>query len=507
MHSVAVAAVAAAALLATATAASADPVVAAAGDIACDPASAAFNGGAGVNTQCRQRATSDLLTAIAPDAVLTLGDQQYARGTYDQFMAGYDPTWGRQKDITLPVAGNHEYDTAAAAGYYRYFGAAAGDPAKGYYSAEVGAWHVVALNSNCEVVACSAGSAQEQWLRADLAAHPAACTVAYWHHPRFSSGPHGDEPEVDDVAPLWQALYDGGADVVLNAHDHDYERFAPQTPAGAYDPAIGLRQFVVGTGGRSHYAVATPIANSEVANAVTFGVLALTLHAASYDWQFVPEAGSAFTDSGTQACHWAPENRAAPAITGTPQDGQILSASTGDWSAEPQADLTYAWRRCDLQGLACRGIAGATSPTYRLTSADVGSRIRVRVYATNALGSTYEPSLPTGVVAAAVPVNWRMPVISGTPVEGSTLTTDTGGWSGTKPMTFGYLWRRCDTDGLTCRTIPGAVTPAYRLTADDVGAPIRVRVYATNIAGTVFVPSRATASVAAAPEAAAPAAR
>jgi hypothetical protein len=295
---------------------------------------------------------------------------------------------------------------------------------------------------------------------------------------------------------------------VLNAHDHDYERFAPQTPAGLFDPEIGLREFVVGTGGRSHYAVATPIANSEVTNSMTFGVLALTLHDTGYDWRFVPEAGAAFDDSGTQDCHWAPANRAAPAITGTPQDGQVLSASTGDWSAGPQAELTYAWRRCDLEGVACRGIAGATGPTYKLTSADVGSRIRVRVYAANALGSTYEPSPPTGVVAAAAPVNWRMPVISGTLAEGATLTTDNGGWAGTKPITFAYLWRRCDAKGLICRTIADATTSSYQLTADDVGSPLRVRVYATNAAGTVFVPSRATAPVAAAaPEAAAGAAR
>ena len=500
----AAAAAAVVALLGTPATAPADPVVATAGDIACDPASAAFNGGAGTMTQCRQRATSDLLAAIAPDAVLTLGDNQYTRGSYEQFMGSYDPTWGRLKGITFPAVGNHEYDTAGAAGYFDYFGTAAGDPAKGYYSADIGAWHVIALNSNCEIVACAAGSEQEQWLRADLAAHPTACTLAYWHHPRFSSGPHGDESDAAAVTPLWEALDQAGADVVLNAHDHDYERFAPQTAAGALDRAAGLRQFVVGTGGRSHYAVATPIANSEVADSTTFGVLVLTLRPTGYVWRFVAEPGAPFTDSGSEDCHWAPVNTKPPAITGTAQDGQVLTASTGAWDAQPEADLTYAWRRCDLQGLACRGITGATSATYKLTSADVGARIRVRVFATNAVGSTYEPSAATAVVAGALPVNWRMPAISGTPVEGEMLTTDNGGWSGTKPMTYSYQWRRCEADGLICRSIPGATAPSYEVTADDVGAPLRVRVYATNVAGTVFVPSRATAFVApAAPEVAA----
>jgi hypothetical protein len=201
-------------------------------------------------------------------------------------------------------------------------------------------------------------------------------------------------------------------------------------------------------------------------------------------------------------------NAAPPAIAGTAQDGQVLSASTGAWSAAPDAELTYAWRRCDLQGLTCRGITGATNPTYELTSADVGSRIRVRVYASNAVGSTYEPSVATAVVAATPPVNWRMPVISGTAQVGETLTTDNGGWSGTKPMTFSYVWRRCDEAGLYCRTVAAATTSSYQPTADDEGSRIRVRVYATNAAGTAYVPSKPTEIVApATPEVAAAASR
>jgi hypothetical protein len=234
-----------------------------------------------------------------------------------------------------------------------------------------------------------------------------------------------------------------------------------------------------------------------VVDTATFGVLALTLHPTRYEWRFVPELGGAFTDLGQQMCHWAPVNSAPPKISGTAQDGQVLSASTGSWSAEPAAAFTYAWRRCDAEGLACRGISGATNPTYQPTAADVGSRIRVRVYASNAVGSTYAPSPATAVVAAAPPVNWRMPVISGTPQDGALLTTDTGGWWGTPPLAFTYQWRRCDVEGLACRSILGATGSAYRLTPADVDSRIRVRVYAANEAGSTYAFSRATAWVAA----------
>ena len=200
-----------------------------------------------------------------------------------------------------PTPGNHDYTTSTAAAYYSYFGAAAGSSGKGYYSYDVGQWHVVALNSNCSAVGgCNAGSAQETWLRADLAAHPNKCTLAYWHHPRFSSGYHGASTSVQ---PLWQALYDAGAELVLNGHDHDYERFAPQTPTGQADPARGIREFVVGTGGASERAFSATANNSEARNSSTFGVLQLTLHPSSYEWRFVPVAGQSFTDSGSAPCH------------------------------------------------------------------------------------------------------------------------------------------------------------------------------------------------------------
>jgi len=188
-----------------------------------------------------------------------------------------------------------------AAGYFGWFGDIAGDPATGWYSYDLGAWHVVVLNSNCAMVACGAGGAQDRWLRADLAASGARCTLAYWHHPRFSSGStHGSNLA---MAPLWNALVELGADVALAGHEHQYERFAPLGPGGAVDPERGIRSFVVGTGGRSHYGFGAPLAGSVVRHTGTFGVLALTLAADGYDWRFVPQAGRTFSDAGSGQCH------------------------------------------------------------------------------------------------------------------------------------------------------------------------------------------------------------
>ncbi len=288
-------------LLGPSSRAQGDPVIAAAGDIACDPADESFNGGAGTANACRMKATSDLMVGMNPAAVLPLGDLQYGDGALPKFLPSYAATWGRLKPVTRPVPGNHDYGVAKASGYFGYFGAAAGDPSKGYYSYNMGAWHLVALNSNCdEVGGCGAGSPQERWLKADLAAHPAACTLAYWHHPRFSSGPHGSDRSYD---PFWQGLYQAGADVVLVGHDHDYERFAPQDPTGTADPARGIREFVVGTGGANHYALEARQPNSEIFNGNAFGVLVLTLHPKGYDWKFVPLPGTTFSDSGRADCH------------------------------------------------------------------------------------------------------------------------------------------------------------------------------------------------------------
>ena len=266
-----------------------DPVLLAAGDIA----SCASPG---------DEATAALLDRLG-GTIATLGDNVYDSGAPQEFAICYHPSWGRHKSRTRPAAGNHDYGTAAAAGYFAYFGDAAGDPSKGYYSYDLGSWHIVVINSNCaQVGGCGAGSSQEQWLRADLAAHPAACTLAYWHHPRFSSGnAHGSDAELE---PIWRALYEHRADVVLSGHEHNYERFAPQDSVGNLDWDRGIRQFVVGTGGRSHYDGFMPVLpHSEVRNGDTFGVLRLTLHPTGYDWQFVPESGKTFTDAGSGTCH------------------------------------------------------------------------------------------------------------------------------------------------------------------------------------------------------------
>jgi hypothetical protein len=278
-----------------------DPVVVAVGDIACDPDPTDTGADARETNGCRMQATSDLAVRLHPTAVLVLGDNQYEDGTLAKYQQTYDRTWGRLKDVTHPAIGKHEYHAPAAVGYFAYFGSAAGDPPTGYYSYNLGSWHVIVLNSNCQRVGgCHEGSPQERWLRADLAMHPAACTLAYWHHPRFSSGPHGTDAW---YKAFWQDLYRARADIVLNGHDHDYERFAPQDPAGVPDRAHGIRAFVVGTGGKSLYHIVRIQPTSEVRNDTTYGVLKLALHARSYDWQFVPEPGKTFTDTGSGTCH------------------------------------------------------------------------------------------------------------------------------------------------------------------------------------------------------------
>ena len=245
-------------------------------------------------------ATAKLLEAN-PGTVMALGDLAYPNGTPDDFKC-YHKTWGRVKDRTRPAVGNHEFHSTGASYYFQYFGSAAGDPKTGYYSYDLGAWHIVVLNSECQQVGgCEAGSSQEKWLRADLAAHPVGCTLAYFHKPRFSSGlNHGNDPE---VGAFWQALYDYNAELILNGHDHDYERFAPQDPGGNADPKRGIREFVVGTGGKNHREFGIHKSNSEVRNNHAFGVLKVTLKTTGYDWKFIPEAGKTFTDSGSGSCH------------------------------------------------------------------------------------------------------------------------------------------------------------------------------------------------------------
>jgi acid phosphatase type 7 len=244
-------------------------------------------------------ATARLVGGIK-GTVLTLGDNAYEAGTAQDFSECYDPSWGQFKERTRPIPGNHDYETEGASAYFHYFGKAAGGPSKGYYSYDLGQWHIVALNSNCEDVGCKASSPQLRWLEADLAKDAKTCTLAYFHYPLFSSGKY--RPGIQEVKPLWEALYAAHADLVLNGHDHNYQRFAPQDPNGEADPVGGIREFVVGTGGKSHYPILGPIANSEVYNDETYGVLKLTLRPEDYQWQFIPVEGETFTDSGSVRC-------------------------------------------------------------------------------------------------------------------------------------------------------------------------------------------------------------
>jgi calcineurin-like phosphoesterase family protein len=246
-------------------------------------------------------ATAALLEGV-PATIAALGDLAYPRGTAEDFAYCYDPSWGVFRDHTRPAAGNHDFATPWAAPYFAYWGTLAGLAGAGYYSYELGSWHIVVLNSNCRFVPCRPGSPQETWLRTDLAQHRAKCTLAYFHHPLFSSTRGTATPAVQ---PLWQDLYVAGADVVLNGHAHNYQRFAPQTPLGAVDPRRGIREFVVGTGGNSHHFLGPPIANQQNMDDTTFGVLRLMLLETGYTWEFEPQTngGGFFTDSGTGTCH------------------------------------------------------------------------------------------------------------------------------------------------------------------------------------------------------------
>ena len=228
----------------------------------------------------------------------------YPNSTAANFQNCYDPSWGRHKSRTYPVVGNHEYDSSAtAAGQFGYFGAAAGDPTKGYSSFDLGAWHIVVLNSNPGFVPTAAGSAQEVWLKADLAATTKQCVLAVFHHPRFYSTTSATFSPNNSVKPFWDDLYAAHAELIINAHMQDYERFAPQTPGGTADPLNGVREIIVGTGGSGLDSPNTLIIpNSEARISGAYGVLKLTLSDGSYSWQFM-RVGAGPGDSGSGACH------------------------------------------------------------------------------------------------------------------------------------------------------------------------------------------------------------
>jgi len=401
------------ALTAPSTAVAADPVIAAAGDIACDPASDYFNDGTGDATHCHQQATANLLSSGAYTQVLPLGDTQYENGTLAKFQTSYDPSWGRMRSISRPAVGNHEYSSGAA-GYFDYFNGVgnltgpAGDRSQGYYSFDVSLpsgsrWHIVAINSECsssnagnvgQAGACDAGSAQDQWLKADLAANTTACTLAYWHHPLFSSGGIGNNAPMQQI---WRDLYAAGTDVVLNGHDHNYERFSPQNPQGTSDAANGIREFVVGTGGKSQLAMGTLKPNSEVRQNSAFGVLELALHDNGYNWRFAPEAGQSYTDSGSASCHGTPAT--APPVASTTDAGSIgPDSARALGSVNPNDQVTtyhFDYGGTGSYGLSTtdQQVTPSDNTDHQLSAVLTGlaasTTYHYRVVATNGSGTTY----------------------------------------------------------------------------------------------------------------------
>jgi uncharacterized protein YjdB/PKD repeat protein len=413
--------------------------------------------GAGDIADCSrvsQEGTARVLDGIV-GTVATFGDGAYPDGTLADYMNCYDPSWGRHKARTRPSTGNHEYnhgEAAGAPGYYAYWGAAAGETGIGYYSYELGGWHIVVINSSLDM---STGSTQERWLRADLAAHPATCTLAYWHHPRFSSGGNGSTLETQ---PIWQALYDFGAEVVLNGHDHDYERFAPQTPTGALDNANGIREFVVGTGGNSLYSFdIPPIANSQIRSNVNYGVIKLTLWPTSYDWQFIPVAGGTFTDAGNASCHsGAPlPNQAPVANPGGPYNSEGTIVLDGSQSRDPDNNtpITYAWDLGDG--------TTATTATVTHTYPSQGSYV-VTLTVRDAKGLSSTPASTSVNVSNVPPTVNAGPdqsVVGGTALNLLATFADPG--TTDNPWSYTIAWGDGVTDGGSTNTQANSISASH----------------------------------------------
>src|SRR5436189_38413 len=353
---------------------------------------------------------------------------------------------------------NQDSLTAGASGYFNYFGAAAGQSGKGYYSYDLGTWHVVALNSN---IAMNVGSPQEVWLKADLAKSTKRCTVAYWHHPLFSSGNEGAHPE---VAPLWQDLYNAGAELVIVGHDHDYERFAPQATNGVADTAFGIREIVAGTGGGGLFSAHPPVPNSEVLNDNTIGVLKLTLHTSGYSWKFLPIPGKTFTDEGSGSCHDAPSGvnhppTAAPGGPYTSPEGVAVTFD-GSGSSDPDGDaLAYAWTFGD----GATGTGVAPSHTYV-----GGGAYTVTLTVTDARGASSTPGTTTATIANAAPVVNAGPpqtVSVGSPV---TLNATFADGANDGPWAFGIDWGDGSPQTSGSTSSPGSITSTHVYSAAGV---------------------------------------
>ena len=461
--------------------AASDPIIAVAGDIACDPTNSNFNGGNGSSGSCRQKYTSDLLVNAGLAGVLNLGDNQYYCGGYQAFVQSYELSWGRIKSITHPAVGNHEYLTsggtdctsanAGAAGYFNYFGAAAGNPSQGYYSYDIGTWHLIALNSNCSNAGgCGATSPQGQWLEADLAAHTNVCVLAYWHIPLFSSGGRASS----NSKPFWQSLYNHNADLILSAHDHTYERFAPQTPSGTVDTVRGIREFIIGSGGANHTSFTTIAANSELRNADTFGVFKLTLHPTSYDWQFVPEAGKTFTDSGTTACHSQTSDSTPPTTPGNLAAAAVAPNQVNlTWTASTD-NVGVTGYRVFRDGLQ---IAISLAASYADTGVQPNTTHSYTVVAVDAVGNaspqsnTASATTPADTTPPAAPTNLTATAVSASQVNLAwTASTDNVGVTGYRMFRSGVEIASSPGASYSDTTVQASTSYSYTVVAVDAAA-------------------------------------
>jgi hypothetical protein len=485
------------ALLASPAAAVADPVVAAAGDIACTTAPILSG------SSCHYGKTADLIdNAPAATDVLALGDIQYECADYPLFLTRYDKTWGVFKSITRATLGNHEYyvagtnsgcdpgTTAPTQGYFDYFNGQgvqtgpAGERGKGYYSYNVGSWHVIVLNSNCSKVSCAASSAQALWLKNDLAANPQSCSIAAFHHPRFASGAEASA----STQPLWQVLYDAGVDVALTGHQHFYERFDDlgrlATAADKYEPTIaqnGIREFVVGTGGRNHQSFKTIRTGSQSRNSTAFGVLKLTLHPGSpgsYDWAFVPESGATFTDTGSGTCVTSrgPDTTAPAAPTNL-----TAAASSGavdlTWTAPPDPDVAkYQVYRGPAGGTRTRIASSVTATSFHDTTVAAATSYDYTVRAVDSNGNVSPDSnkmtvtTPGGTTLTFSPIADAY-VDQANPTANfgtaTTLKTDSG-----TPVVQSFL--RFDVSGITGKTVQKATLRLYVTNGAPDGPPMHV---------------------------------
>jgi PKD repeat protein len=383
--------------------------------------------------------------------VIPLGDNAYSDGTITEYNNCYAPNWGRHKSRTRPISGNHDYNTEGGAGYYAYFGAAAGDPETGYYAYQLGSWYIIAINSQIDMFA---GSPQEQWLRQQLVTHSNQCVLALWHYPRFTTV--SGRTTLNAVKPLWDALYEFGADIILNGHDHAYQRFIPQNPEGQADASFGIPQFGVGTGGgEGLYQFGSTVPNLAVRNNTTFGVMKLTLRNGAYDFQFLPVAGQTFTDVGSANCHGPPPSTNLPptANPGGPYTGEHTVVFDGSGSSDPDNNLplTYAWNFGD----GSTGSGATPSHTYAVEGV-----YTVTLQVLDFKGGMSQVATTTATIANVAPVVNAGPDLGVAPSQTFNLSatfSDPGG-AADAPWSYTFDWG----DGSSESGSTPSITPIAR---------------------------------------------